>query len=436
MARRTHILACSAFLVAAAVANQGCAKPIPSVHPTAAPAALGSAAPRGQERGPFADAKAVDPTLRKVDPSMITHGTRAAQFAQEARPPATAVCARSERKALAFDESPTYTDKVERGRAFTARIFVRNDADCTRRISLPLSFTPPKTTNTRSVDFAAYIPPRGAFVELGLDAKELADALVVPGRYAITFAVQDEDGAVVGRSFAGNAFRLGRDDVAIFAQPRIPTAIGLADDLVVPFAIENVGDTGNRVTPLVVFTRPGDTRGIEHYEPAQLVPPGRSTYVVHLSPDIRETQKIGPGSWLVTVSMFDAVGDRMNSFAGLPLTIGSIDVRMKRPELPVRLKPNEALRAKFAFENLGDTPDTISAVVVFTKPGTTTGHEFTFALDARPGSVAFDAVIAPNERIQRGVESGVWLVSTAAFRSSGERIKSYTGHYLEILTTD
>jgi hypothetical protein len=42
-------------------------------------------------------------------------------------------------------------------------------------------------------------------------------------------------------------------------------------------------------------------------------------------------------------------------------------------------------------------------------------------------------VIEPAQRREKGVDKGVWLVSTAAFRSSGERIKSFTGHYLEIV---
>jgi hypothetical protein len=131
--------------------------------------------------------------------------------------------------------------------------------------------------------------------------------------------------------------------------------------------------------------------------------------------------------------MFDAAGDRLNSFAGLPLTIGAIDVRMARPELPTRVSVDAPLRAIFKLENRGDTPDRVTAVIAFTKPGTTTSREFTFTREVPPGPLAFEAVIEPALRAERGVDKGVWLVTTAAFRSSGERIKSFTGHYLELV---
>ena len=332
-----------------------------------------------------------------------------------------------------FEQAPTYTEKLERGDTFKARLFVRNDAACSRKITLPLSFTPPKSTNTRTIELAAWVPPRGILVDLELEPKELAEASIIPGRYAITFEVRDEEGNVAGRTLAGNPFRLGRDDVAIRTEPTLPSKLALADELTVSLAVENVGDTGNQVTPLIVFTRPGDTKGLEHYDPAKLVPPGISSIDVHLSRAAREKLGVIAGSWLVTVSMFDSAGDRLNSFAGLPITIGNIDIKMSRPELPVRVKSNEVLKTKFRFENTGDTEDSISAVIVFTKPGTTVGHELTFTRKVPPGGITFDAEISPTERTQRGVDKGVWLVSTSAFKSAGDRIKSFTGHYLEIL---
>ena len=91
------------------------------------------------------------------------------------------MCTKQERRELTFEHAPTYTEKIEKGGRFTARFFVGNTAACTRKINLPLSFTPPRTTATRTVDFAAYVPSRGTFVELALEASELAEANVTPG---------------------------------------------------------------------------------------------------------------------------------------------------------------------------------------------------------------------------------------------------------------
>jgi hypothetical protein len=397
-----------------------------------------SARPRASDGGvlmaaPSSEAAGVNSEPRPVDPSLITHGSRAALFARQALPPSVAVCTKEERRVLTFEQAPFYSQKIEKDGAFWARLFVGNSAPCTRKIEVALSFTPPKMTTTRTVDFAAYVPPRGAFVEIRLDPSELAEVNVTPGRWAITFAVLDEDGQAVGRALAGNPFRIGRDDVSIAAAPALPARIGASEDLVVPFAIQNAGDTANRVTPLVVFTRPGETQGIEHYDPPQFALPGASTYTVRLSQQAREAEGIAAGSWLVTVTMFDAAGDRLNSFFGMQLTIGTIDIRMTRPELPTRVQGSLPLRTTFKFENRGDTQDKITAVISFTKPGTTASHEFIFTRELAPGPQAFDTVIEPATRRDKGVDKGVWLVSTSAFRSSGERIKSFTGHYLEII---
>ncbi len=423
---RAHALAL-AVLVLAPLPGCGTRTPevVASQSPGARAASDGGAA--------FSETAAAPTAPTPVPQSMITHGTRAAELARQPVPPGAPACTKEERRELTFEHAPTYTEKVEKDGPFTARFFVGNTAACTRKVDLPLSFTPPKTTATRTVDFAAYVPPRGTFIELTLDAGELAEADVRPGRYAITFAVVDEDGKPVGRALSGNPFRLGRDDVAIATAPTIPARIGIGDDLVVPISVENVGDTANKVTPLIVFTRPGETAGIEHYDPPQLMVPGTSTYTFRLSPKARAAEGIHPGAWLVTVTMFDAAGDRLNSFAGLPLAIGRSDLRMTRPELPARVKSEEPLRATFKLENRGETKEKVTAIVAFTKPGATTSEEFSFTREVAPGRLSFDAIVDPARRHEKGVGTGVWLVSTAAFKSSGERIKSFTGHYLEIV---
>ena len=409
-----------------------CGKGVAAVAPDEHPQAKSDG--RGAFGGPIPESEAVpDAAPKPVDASLVTTGKGPAVLARRAPDPAVPTCTKDERRrTLTFENTPVYTDKVDKDGMFAARLFVGNPATCTRTIAVPLSFTPPKTTATRTIDFIAYVPPGGAVVELRLSAGELAESNVSPGRYAITFGILDEDARPVGLALSGNPFRRGKDEVEIVTAPTIPRRIGISDELAVPFAINNVGDTANRITPLVVFTRPGDTAGIEYYEAPLLAPPGTSAFAVRISQKIRESKKIGPGSWLVTVTMFDGAGDRMNSFAGLPLTIGNIDLRLTRPELPTYLRSAAPLRVTFRFENHGDTYDKVTAVVAFTKPGTTSSKEFSFTREVPPGPSAFEAVLDTTRRKGQAVDKGVWLVTTAAFRSSGERIKSFTGHYLEI----
>ena len=206
----------------------GCGARAPSVHPSAGAPSTPSSVAAGTK--PLEEATAANTTPRPVPASMITHGTRAAEFARQPVPPGAPECTKEQRQALTFEHAPTYTEQVERDGSFSARLFIGNPAACTRKVDLPLSFTPPKTTRTRTVDFAAYVPPRGAFVELTLSPSELAESEVTPGRYAITFAVLDEEGKEVGRALSGNPFRLGRDDVSITKAPAIPARIGVADE--------------------------------------------------------------------------------------------------------------------------------------------------------------------------------------------------------------
>lgn len=370
---------------------------------------------------------------RTIDDAYRTYGTQRAALARRPPLPTLPVCKPDERRPLAFDHTPVYSEAVGKDAPFTARLLVGNASPCTRRVTIPLSFTPPKTTATRTIAFAANVPAGGAYVKLELLGDELSELDVNPGRYAITFAVVDEDGHLVGHALSGNPFRRGEDAVAIASPPDVPPRIERAEDLVIPIAVENRGDTPNRVTPLVVFTRPRDTKGLEHYGEPISAPPGVTRHRVRLTQDERLKLGVLPGPWLVTVTMFDAAGDRMNTYPGIPLTIGSIDVHMLRPDVPVKVPATEPIKVTFHFENKGDTADVVTAAVVFTKPGTPTGQELVFVREVPPGKSDLEAAITVGMRRERGIEKGVWLVTTVAFRSSGERIKSFTGHYLEIV---
>ncbi len=415
--------------LAGAVVAVGCGGAPASLLPQRSASVEGDAAAH-----PYVSREAaLDAGLVEVDASLVTTGRGPAVVARRTPPPEEATCAKEARGALTFGDRPVYPDRIERGASFVARLFVGNAGACTRRVTIPLGFTPPRTTATRTVDFTVYVPPRGAFVDLRLEGDELADADVTPGRYALTFAVLDEEGKPVGRPSSGNPFRVGHDEIVLPKKPDLPARIGRAEDLVVSLVIHNIGDTANRVTPLIVFTRPGETTGIEHYDPPTLVVPGVAGHTFRLSRETREAEKIGPGAWLVTITVFDAAGDRMGSFAGLPLAIGTVDLRLPRPDLPVRVREAEPLRATFRFENKGDTADKVTCVVAFTRPGSTATQEVSFVREVPPGGVTFDAVVDVATRKERGIGRGVWLVSTAAFRGSGERIKSFTGHYLEIV---
>lgn len=390
-------------------------------HPAATSPAKSAAEPRA-------------PTPKERTPVVRLGGAHVGPESTWATAHAAPPTCTSATRTLTFDAKPAYSDRVVTGGSFFAKLFVGSESSCPERITLTLGFTPPGTTATRTVDFATEIPPRGAFIEITRSSDELQIAGVMPGRYAVNFAVFDERGRAFGKVFSGNPLKFGDDDIKIASPPALPKSIGRNDELVIPLEVENVGDTANKVTALAVFTRPGDTAGIEVYQTGLLAPRGRSTQEMRIPKVLRDEKKIGDGTWLLTVSAFDAAGDRVNSFAGMLLTIGTIRVRVvRKPALPQTLRLIEPLVIPVEMENAGDTADPVSVVVVLTKAGTREGHEFRLRENLRPGKHTVTLTIPSEDRKALKMPRGAWLVTVTAFTGGGERLESFPGQLVSFV---
>lgn len=340
-----------------------------------------------------------------------------------------------DKSAVTFLARPTYADHIAAKENFTARAWVGNDSSCPVAVEFLLGFTPPATTATRSLMAPTEIPSGGAFVDILASNEQLKKANVTTGRYAITFALFDATGARVGDDYSGNPFRFGEDQVSM-TMASLPKIIAQKDDLRAWFTFKNVGDSPNKMTALIVFTRPGATAGIEHYVHDLVVLPGTSTQEVVLTPEGREKIAVSGGSWLVTLTSFDAAGDRLQSISGQPLTIGRLNVRLGgRPKYPKSVSTTDALVVDVPFSNWGDIDDKANVVLTFARPGkggAGNDHELTIPVTVGPGNTTVKVTLTAEERRRKGLTAGPWAVSATAFNSGGERLEYYGGDVVQI----
>jgi hypothetical protein len=330
--------------------------------------------------------------------------------------------------------TPAYSAHIARDGRFSAEVSIDQPCGCTRTLTLLLAFTPPATTATRELSVKLKVAPGVTTRSLALTSAELAAAKIVPGRYAITFALYDERDVPAGKTLSGNPFSYGTSKSTLRKRPLLPTTIAREAPLEVPFEFDNAGDTGAPATALLVFTRPGGTRGIEYYVRDLLVPPGGAKHVVSLSAESRRELGIGHGAWLVTASAFDGAGERMGSYAGNILTIGTVLLSLpKAPRMGAVIEAKENFRVDFTVDNRGDAEDELTAVVIFRRVDSSKPIEFQLdGIRAAPGPTGHMLVLTPQERASLGIGTGVWKLAFTALDRTGKRLETHRGHDLVI----
>lgn len=221
--------------------------------------------------------------------------------------------------------------------------------------------------------------------------------------------------------------------ISIPSAPPVPSSIGRTDPLSVSFTYSNTGSTDHKVTALLVFTAPGATTGIEIYKTGLTATPGTSTHTISLDSAERLANGVAPGRWLVTVTGFnEADGSRLETYPGNPLTIGSMAVTLDAvSSLASVIGRTDPLSGTFTFSNTGDTTDAVSALYVFTAPGSTTGKEiYKTGLAVAPGTVTHTVALTAADLDAKEVTPGRWLVTRTAFDGREGRLRSFPGHLL------
>lgn len=367
-------------------------------------------------------------------------GVAIAQPASKAPPPAPAPtsanqpCGDAACGAPALVKTPVYSAHIERNGRFSAEVTIDQPCRCTRNLTLLMAFTPPATTATKERLFKLKVAPGVTTTPLSLSAAELAATRVVPGRYAITFALYDERDRLAGDPLSGNPFSFGSAKITLPSRPALPPSIGREAPLDVPFEFKNDGDTASPATALLVFTRPGGTKGIEYYVRDLMVAPGGARHVVSMPPDKRRALGVGPGAWLVTATAFDGAGERMASYAGNVLTIGTVQLSLSRaPNMSAVIEARDDFKVNLTVENRGDAEDEFTAVLIFTRAELEKPIEQPLGgLRAAPGFSKHPLVLSAQQRAELGIGKGVWQVAVTALDRSGKRLETHRGHDLVI----
>ena len=211
----------------------------------------------------------------------------------------------------------------------------------------------------------------------------------------------------------------------------VPSQIGRTQVLSVPFTYNNTSGTTHKVTALLVFTKPGTPDGIEFYTTGLDAAPGSSTLTVSLDSAARVAKGVNPGRWLVTATGFDeGTGTRLETYPGNLLAIGVIGptTLTSVSSLPSQSAVTDSLVGSFAFSNAGDTEDRVSALFVFTQPGSTVGKEiYKTGLVVSPGSVTHTVTLTPAELDANGIGAGLWLITRLAFDGVETPLQRFSG---------
>ncbi|MBI3616489.1 MAG: hypothetical protein HY211_08255 [Candidatus Omnitrophica bacterium] len=310
-----------------------------------------------------------------------------------------------------------------------------NSGDTADRVTALLVFTPPgQTTGVEVYTTNLLVNPGSMTQTVTLTSAQRLAKGVNPGRWLVTATGFDGLGTRL-LTVPGHLLTIGSIIVTLNSIGAIPTGIDATADLSVDFNFENTGDTPDRVTALLVFTRPGDTTGIEIYTTHLLVDVGSVTHTVTLTSAQRMAKGVTPGRYLVTATGFDGGGTRLSTFPGQPLSIGHMTVSLSSiSAIPTDMHPSDTLSVDFNFSNSGDATDSgVSALLIFTPSGGTTGIEFyKNNLSVPPGSTTHTMTLTQAQREAKGVGVGHWRVTATAFNGAGTRLETFAGNSLDI----
>jgi hypothetical protein len=322
--------------------------------------------------------------------------------------------------------APTYSQQITRGGDFTAEVTLAQPCSCSRRLNLVLTFTALGGKTARERSFKLDVAQATSTTKLTIANADLLKARVTPGQYTLSFALFDEHERLAGSAVAGQPFTFGTTEVALTGKPVVPANIARDGELTVPFKFSNSGDIPARVTALVVFTRPDQTKGIELYVPNLNVPPGGAKHSVRVPPAKRRELGVGAGAWLITVSAFHGAEQRMASFPGHLLMIGKVLSQPTAPTLSAaQIAQAQDLTVTLALKNDGDVEDLVTAVLIFTAPGAAKPIEYKLeGIRVPPGASTHPLSVSAIDRYNLGVRPGRWRISTTALDRAGKPLET------------
>ena len=320
--------------------------------------------------------------------------------------------------------TPTYPQQIERNGDFSAEVTINQPCACVRQLGLLVAFTAAGAKSSREQTIKLEVPQGTSTQKLGLTHAELVKANIGPGRYTLTFGVYDEHGKLAGNALAGYPFVIGKSHEELAAEPKLPAMIGRDSELAVPFVFTNDGEVAGKVTALVVFTRPDETKGIEMYVPDLIVPTRGAKHIVRINAAKRRSLNIGAGAWLVTTTAFNGAEQRLASYPGHLLMIGKTLSIPVAPEVTTPIEQTQDLTVTVTFKNDGPVADLVTGLVIFSGPGAKKPIEYKVeGIGVDPGTSTYPIILSSTDRTNLGIRPGRWKVAATALDRAGKRLE-------------
>ena len=227
-----------------------------------------------------------------------------------------------------------------------------------------------------------------------------------------------------------------------FPTPNYTQRIGLSEDFFVAVSVSNPGTSLRQAYFLIAFTPIGtpptdSSKTKEFYRPLPGLVPGESVRSFIIRNSDLKAGGVVPGRYGVTFAIYNEQDQGEGVFFGLPFTFGTMDVQLPTaPAIPSAIGRFENLNVDFTFTNAGDTPDRVTALLVFTPPGSTdpsaSKEMYVTGLEVPPGGATRRVTLTAAQLAAAGIVPGTWLVTATAFNGADTRLQSYFGHLLTI----
>lgn len=185
---------------------------------------------------------------------------------------------------------------------------------------------------------------------------------------------------------------------------------------------------------IVAFTPLGAKTSRERAFKLQVAPGTTTTHVALTNRELAKL-KVKPGQYTVSFALHDErdqpLGERV---AGESFTLGTTgEALATEPAIPASIGRAAELAVPFRFDNSGDVPAHVTALLVFTRPDSHESIEYyTPRLAVAPRGSRHVVRLSAKKRQQLGIGAGPWLVTSAAFDVSDQRFAFYPGHLLQI----
>ena len=185
-----------------------------------------------------------------------------------------------------------------------------NTGDIASEATALVAFTRPD--DTQSIEHykpKLNVPPGGATHVLRLNAAQRKKLGIGPGAWLVTAAAFDGSGERL-MSSPGNLLMIGKV-LSTPTAPVVTSPVTQAQGITVTLTFKNDGDVTDKVTAVLLFSRPDVPKPIEYKVEGIEVPVGKTTRDIKLSGLDLVNLGVRPGRWRVSATALDRAGKRI-----------------------------------------------------------------------------------------------------------------------------